>query len=485
MKSPSVKLHGGCRRQILLSIVAVGSLWSIAKSFSNGDIYSVDIVDELRRRREDLEFAPTVSSNHIAAVTPRLHQWDDDSWFVSSDRFWNVQSSTNPPGKLGLSSRTIQYPLSVINKTLEQEYNGTDVDHDDFELEWFTTCEPVLQSRFRPTCNCLHETNAFESSSVTLLSMDGSWRSVWKVHDIDERFAILKMLQLYRNYTEESFMAHETDALVMDRLTGSPHITSSYGFCGQSVLTEIAESSGGKVIKDSTLSWRERLTIGRDIAKGLAELHTLEPWSEYESMVQNLSQSSDPVGSARAQTSHSPVIFAHHDINSANMISLRPRQAHWNDFNLGVLSKTYRNTDEACPVPVRFEGVLWRSPEEIENAYGHVSTLQPADVYAFGTLLFTVLTKHQPWTHLEEGEVTDERIKMKKKEGDLPNLPVKYHPKRAEAKILWAATKACFRRDPAERPTAYRLALGLGLALERLRIRKALTEEDIEKLFAG
>ena len=451
---------------------------------SNGEIYTFDIFDEYRRSHEDLEFAPIVSSNRPFVVSPRIHQWDVDSRLVSAQHLWNITSSLNLSGNLGRSSRKIQYPLST-NETLEQEYNGTDLDYKDFELHWFTTCEPVLKSKFRPTCNSLHEGDAFESASVSLLSMDGSWRSVWKVHDLEERFAILKMLQLHRNFTEESFGAHETDALVMDRLTGSPHITSSYGFCGQSVLTQIAETSGGKVIKDSTLSWRERLTIGRDIAKGLAELHALQPWPEYERIVRTLSQSSDPVGSARAQVSPYPAIFAHHDINAANMISLQPRRAHWNDFNLGVLSKNHRTTGKLCTVPVRFEGVLWRSPEEIENAYGNVSTLQPSDVYAFGTLLFTVLTKHQPWTHLEEGQIIDERIKMKKQEGDLPNLPVKYHPKRAEAKILWSATKACFFREPGDRPTAFRLALGLGLALERIRMHKALTDEEIEQLFAG
>jgi serine/threonine protein kinase len=297
------------------------------------------------------------------------------------------------------------------------------------------------------------------------------------------------MLQLHRDYTAESFSAHELDGKVMERLTGSPHVVSSYGFCGQSVLTQIAENSGANVIKDSTLSWRERLSMGRDIAKGLAELHALEPWTDYDDIIQTLSQSSQPVVDLSARTSTTtssrPAIFAHHDINGANMISLQPKQVHWNDFNLGILSKKNRATGQACHVPVRYEGVLWRSPEEIQNKLGNLSTLQPADIYSFGTMLFTVFTKHQPWTHLEEGEMTDEIIETKKKRGDLPHLPEKYQPQRLEAKILWAASKACFRRDPGDRPTAYHLALGLGLALERLQSHKELSDEDIENLFAA
>jgi Protein kinase domain len=459
-----------CHHRRIVAILFVGSLVSVWKSTPNVKVLHSredEKATDARRIREDLEFAPTFTVREPVKFFPRVHQLDDGSSFNATKR-----------GKSG--SHKIQYPLTTV-EAMEQAYDGADQTFQDFERDWFTQCEPILKITVRPTCNPMHEMNAFASTSVSLLSMEGSWRSVWKVED--ERSAILKMLQLSRDYNDESFSIHETDAQVMERLTGSPHIVSSYGYCAQSVLTQIAYGSSSHVIKNATLSWRDRLTVARDIAKGLAELHALDPWKDYEDIIQTLSQSSDPINSFRAQTFNRSEVFVHNDINPANVISLHAKQVHWNDFNLGIFSKKHRSTGKACPVPVRYQGALWRSPEEIENYMGHVSTLHPADVYAFGALLFVVLTRHVPWNNLEIEQMTEDIIATRKKEGDLPFLPSRHTPERTEAKVLWAAAKACFRRDPSQRPTASRLAVGLGLALGLIQRKKVLSDEVIESLF--
>lgn len=476
MKPPPGKRRRHGRTMVVLVVVSFISLWK--STYRVGDVVPVigygEYPDDEKPSREELEFTPNLPGISEFGAFPRIH-FLDGGWRNSSE---NINATT--PAKE--HTRKLRYPLST-GEALEQAYNGSEVIYRDFERDWFTKCEPVQSITIRPTCNALHEMNAFESPSVELLSMEGSWRSVWKVIDVSGHSTILKMLQLDREYTEESFSAHEMDAKVMERLTGSRHVVSSYGFCGQSVMTQIAESSGSKVIKDPSLSWRERLIMGRDIAVGLTELHALEPWRDYEQVIQHISNSSQPTLRVKAHTPQTQAIFAHHDINAANMISLSPKQVHWNDFNLGMISKKDPNTGKACPVPVRYEGTLWRSPEEIQNYLKHVPAMQPADVYAFGTLLFTVFTKHQPWTHLEDEEVTDQQLQEKKKQGALPNLPPKYQPERAEAKILWAATQACFRRDARDRPTAHRIALSLGLALQRIQTRKELSDDDVELLF--
>lgn len=232
--------------------------------------------------------------------------------------------------------------------------------------------------------------------------------------------------------------------------------------------------------------------MGHDLAQGLAELHALEP-IKWEPILQKAMKSSNPISFLRSIRSYrKPPVFAHNDINVANTVSvLEPNRVQWNDFNLGMLSQ-YRKEESssgvgggACPVPVGYEGVLWRSPEEIRNTTGHLPSLHPADVYAFGTLLYTVFTKHQPWTHLEEGDEnpSEEEIAKKKLRGDVPNLPPKYQPERLEAKVLWAATKACFRKNPEDRPTAFRLAVSLGTALGWIQSRKELSDEMIQKMF--
>merc|ERR1712161_24683 len=136
-----------------------------------------------------------------------------------------------------------------------------------------------------------------------------------------------------------------------------------------------------------------------------------------------------------------------------------------------------------CPVPIRYASPLWRSPEEILNQTGYLSlhegnTPQAADVYSLGNVLFQVLTRHQPWTHLEinnETKIVTQGVTKSEKEyslsivakakldGKLPNLPERY-VSRKEAKILWQAIQNCFQHNPKDRPLALDVANYLGNA---------------------
>ena len=66
----------------------------------------------------------------------------------------------------------------------------------------------------------------------------------------------------------------------MEALLAFDYIVDSFGFCGQSVITEAATGSGRSLIKNIALSSIDRLRIARDLARGLADLHALEahPW---------------------------------------------------------------------------------------------------------------------------------------------------------------------------------------------------------------
>jgi serine/threonine protein kinase len=326
--------------------------------------------------------------------------------------------------------------------------------------------------------------------------MEGSWRSVWKVQNANtntktntnnkEDPLILKLLHFQnREFDTESYAVHAVDSFVMEQLSASPYVVGSFGFCGQSVVTEFAITSGKNTIKDLTLSWSLRVRLARDLARGLAELHALKRLDF------NDTHNNDTTTQHHHQ--QPPLHFAHHDINTANTVTLYSKTIQWNDFNLGVVSRTRKKKNDnsnttsssSCPVPIRYKGPLWRSPEEIQNATGHVPQLHPSDVYSLGSLMFTTMTKHQPWTNLEEGDRrTMDDIAAKKAKGELPNVPLRHQPQRQEAKVLWQATRACFRLDPTQRPTAYQLAVALGTAYNWFRKKRKPTDQAIGELFA-
>ncbi|KAG7351343.1 protein kinase domain containing protein [Nitzschia inconspicua] len=391
-----------------------------------------------------------------------------------------------------------------------------------FEREWFEECTSILNAekdsslyRIRPTCNDFHELPFVDShleqarnflfDEISLLSMEGSWRSVWNVTrypptsiakgKVGPSIVVLKALQLHREFDDESFSMHGMDAIIMERLTASPYVVDSYGFCGQSVMTSIAASSGRSLIKDSKLKWLTRLKLARDLARGMADLHAL-------SSLNYNNRSKTPI-------SQYPLLlpFAHHDVNIANTLGTPDGRIQWNDFNLGLIVRHKRDTAtgsyQSCPVPIRYEGELWRSPEEIQNLTGYLNetqnAMQASDVYSLGNVLFQVLSKHQPWSHLEKERDNDDNnveqsnvtnktlaavrlatgqnftqdekkdslmtIAHAKLRGELPYMPGRFLS-RPEAKLLWDQIQQCYQRDPADRPSAFDVAIALGQAYD-------------------
>jgi hypothetical protein len=549
----------------------------------------------------DAASADAVVTNHGISTPPRVVQWlvgqamgeyngtakivhrnnnatTTSTWTSNS---WLLESPATTTRKLDypMSSQQLQERNST-NSTATQNPPVSEIPTvpiREFERSFYEDCEPVLNKvHVHPTCNGIHELDfATDTPSVSLLSMAGSWRSVWKVlqepnkddDDNNNNFnassssrsgrsssssawqngqspplppLILKVLNLQRPFETESFAIHAVDSIVMDRLTASPHVVSSFGFCGCSTVTEFATQSGRDTIKQETLTFRTRLRLARDLARGLAELHASVPlkWGGDGSGSALDSSSEASITASRATHLPFPVLFAHHDINNANIVqidreppantsstrttpstdgdeydedvkkkkkkkeSLQEQdqeniQIQWNDFNLGIwlrqakssnmtdpysptaATPTTSGTGNHCLAPVRYEGPLWRSPEEISNT----STVQAdqCDVYSFGNILFQMLTKRQPWTHLEENPKKPpfDVIANAKKLGQLPRLPTKYYNDtstrgsnrgRLEKLVLYEAIQASYRMDPHQRPTAYELANALGMAYDWLSI---------------
>jgi serine/threonine protein kinase len=359
----------------------------------------------------------------------------------------------------------------------------------DVEKPYYEECTLMAdwQSAYYPTCLALHELNiAGNDDDFALVSLHGNWRSVWKYQHNNETVAV-KLLQLSHEFDRESLNYHRVDAMVMERLTSSPYIVNVFQFCGESAITEWATGSARDYVKDERWRSRERLELGLDLARALLALHSI-----------------DYPNSTNAT-------LAHNDINMANAIEVNGK-IKLNDFNIAQLLRW--NKTKPCGIPVRFQAPFWKSPEE--NAQYHREEVSyvdatKTDVYGLGNLLFQVLTKRQPWTHLEpNGMLTAEEVKSKKEQGKLkvvlyvvglsfdaatvsyhrslgilPSMPEKYSNSTKPAnQALYYATVACFRFHPEDRPTAYQLVLGLEQALEWVQAEHRIKPEAFEALFA-
>lgn len=294
-----------------------------------------------------------------------------------------------------------------------------------FEKPFYNDCE--LQSNWtaRPTCNLVHEFDI--TAFIHPISFHGSWRSVW---DYEPDVAVFKQLHIHRDFNTESYDRHTLDAIVMERLTASPHVSNLFAFCGPSVIAESATGSARLMVKDKNWTTYERLHMARNITQGLADIHAAQ--------------------------------VLHRDINMANVLNIR-NHLKFNDFNIGILERVSNTNGTVCPIPVRFPAPLWRAPEEIANAT-YVNG-PAADIYGLGNLLFQILTRHQPWTHLEpNGKLHPDVVAEYKLQGRLPHLPLKYSNASAASQILTHAVRACWK-NATERPTAARLVKVMDHAL--------------------
>ena len=411
--------------------------------------------------------------------------------------------------------------------------------------QYMTECVPMVSwhTQSFPTCNTFHEmdiisdTTTIPSSSssssittnddISLLSDQGSWRSVWKVRrnvwwhlrsnhttndtnrstttaDIDEETMVLKLLKFQRrDFDEESYHHHRIDAMAMERLTRSTHIVNIYGYCGQSVLTEYASTSARSLTKDKSLSSLDRLKLGRDIVQAMTHLHSID----YDNATN--------------------ITMTHNDLNMANAVAVQ-QQIKLNDFNIGMVQRWNTTSQRICPTPVMFEAPLWKSPEEImastamkQWAYDNIAnttattatTLQstedsisisttsldtsrywveagPTDVFGLGNLLFQVLTKCQPWTHLElDGPKAPLDAAQRKVRGEQPYVPDKYHVN-TTTKVAYAALHyaviLCYQPLPQHRPTSHELLVKLNTAIEWIEDvnhSKKIRVSELKELF--
>jgi len=313
-----------------------------------------------------------------------------------------------------------------------------------------------------PTCNFLHENDWVNSvrRSKTKILGNGYWRDVWPVLDSEptsrsrEKKVALKTIRYEHDYTERNFHRHVRDAIVSERLTSSPLVTSTYAFCGNSGYFEFAsggsladrleehyvakydnmERKGNAKNDDDVglLDQYTKLSLAHQVAAGLADFHDADAMRD---------KNGDIISAA----------MVHADITLDQFIII-DGVYKLNDFNRCRFMRRYRNSTELggdgkpCGFGVGNNPGKNRSPEE----YAYTVETEKIDVYSMGNIFYSILTDMDPW------EETSENKALKAvKAGNRPKVPSSIKSSEdfvdvALRKIMWN----CWEHKPEDRPRA-------------------------------
>lgn len=169
-------------------------------------------------------------------------------------------------------------------------------------------------------CNTFHEID-HSSSLLTENNIQyiakGAGRSTWLLVRNKEKIAF-KTLNYQKLFARHTFESQRIDALVSERLTRSPYIIDTYGYCGMSTLNEFATFGRfGKHYMTNVANYTsmDKYIYARDIARGLADVHEIDSYNNGNGTLKPYSS------------------VVHHDFSPKNLLLTSDNKVKISDFN--------------------------------------------------------------------------------------------------------------------------------------------------------
>ncbi|KAL3923574.1 MAG: hypothetical protein SGARI_006190 [Bacillariaceae sp.] len=240
--------------------------------------------------------------------------------------------------------------------------------------------------------------------------------------------------------------------MIMERLSTSPNILDIYGYCGTSVLVETMAEDLSKFIvpgplylsqeelatidsskPQNNLTASEKIQIGLSMAEALADLHY-----------------------------HDGGIIVDADVDIEQWLLAKDGSIKLNDFNAAYARQYNVEAQEYCLKEGKPGQGIGRSPEELNGTEQDESV----DVFAFGNILYTLLTGL--WFYYENGEKDLDALRQEIIHGRRPHIDEAYSNGRRSymERELVHIIKKCWEQDRTKRPSTTTI-------IEHLRMVKA------------
>jgi hypothetical protein len=297
-------------------------------------------------------------------------------------------------------------------------------------------CEPLhdWQTHTYPMCNKMHEFDVMLEileGEFELRGCGGS-RCAFKIITADGGAPLaFKTQVVYKEIDEHRLELSRIDGLTMERLTLSPYVVSTYGYCG---LSQISEYGGEGSLWDlvERMRWKEegfdipsldKLRIAIQIVTAVADLHGFEE---------------DGVASV-----------THNDLNPDQFVMIDGMYKLM-DFELSSFVERNWQTQEICHRSMGVNDVLRKVHAPEETYYEEPVDNEKADDYVAGNVVFYVLTKR--W--IFEG-IGNEKAIQKLQKGERPPFPKSIrHSTDPADQAMMKGIKMLWTHDVDKRPKA-------------------------------
>jgi hypothetical protein len=322
-----------------------------------------------------------------------------------------------------------------------------------------SSCVPMesWQSENRPSCNFFHEIN-MGSTSLRRLGV-GGWRDAWKYGRqytgskvTRNEKVIIKTLWGRKDHVfdSQSYEMHRIDAAVSDRLSHLSSVIDIYGYCGESVLNEVAEYTLEDLILTSfkgqakEIPLIDRIKLARDVAQAVADIHDV-----------------DAVRSSRSIENRSNATAVHRDLKADNIVFV-DGTVKVSDFNSAVLMLWDTSQNKQCHIRKWWKMPWFEATKEPEIYPFN----EKSDIFCLGGLLFFTFTGEYPFVSETEGDL--KLMYSKYKDHIPPPLPKHALDTIASsqmAKDFVDIVVTCFHPRAKQRPTAQQIATQLNALL--------------------
>ena len=364
-----------------------------------------------------------------------------------------------------LYSKWKNHQLEAMSDT-EHEWDGENVGI----VDKGGCAPPEFTRLYYPTCNSFHEIDygrQDQGLDIHLLSTSGYYREPWLFQADDGSSFVSKRTKLNdrRLFDYRDLVNTHRDALVMERLSSSPHIMDIYDYCGGTVHIEALHDKAEEVIygdgrrgsysypgherrydtnkvirSQNNLSPHNKLTMALEMAQSLVNLHNFTEGT-----------------------------IVHNDVAVVQWMIDANGYTKLGDFNRVEFLSRHAKTGKNCEY---YSGTVYgvrRSPEE----YKKDQLEEKVDVYSLGNVFYSILTGLRQYFEESHDSISQKRIQR----GKLPRFDVDVYRSFEEKEIAKAMYK-CWETKPKNRASLFEIIQDLEAAMEKSSHISTNTEEE-------